>query len=292
MGEKTLVRYFVTTLLAISGLLFSTGAAETPGRIGFTLSAQDLSRTSPPAAQRETDSAASNSRRVSPFAYGTAAAAHVVGIAAGYNNLTKQWGSPDGKFHFKDEADDGLAFNDEISHLFVSYKLFQGISSGYMHLGFTDRTAVLLGTIEAALVMTAVEIPVDAYNPTQGFGVTDLVADYAGIGLALWRNNNPRLADFDLKTSIKTISNQPGALLGSSAIEYDNYVYWLTYRYGFTLLGAGYSTCRRSNGDAQPQLFLGIGTTIPDLLRPISSKAADCLRPLELYFFNFNLRVL
>jgi len=231
-------------------------------------------------------------RRISPFTYGGIAAVHVVGAIAGYNNLTDLWGSPDGKFHFKDESADNLAFNDEVSHMFISYKLTQGFSSAYRCLGFTDRKARLLGVLESALIMTAVEFPVDAYNPSQGLGVTDAVANYAGIVVAWWKSIDPRLADIDIKVSIKSLSSRRGMVLGYDCYDYDNYIYWLTYRYRFAVLGAGYSTGRSTPADVEPQLFLGIGTTIPDLIRPVSSKLAERLRPLELYFFNLRLNAL
>jgi hypothetical protein len=235
---------------------------------------------------------AGDSGGVSSLTYAGIVAAHGVGAVAGYNHLTKLWGVPDGRFHIKDEFGDHLAFNDEVSHVFVSYKLAQGFCSVYRGIGFSDGKARLLGLLEAVLVMTAVEFPVDAYNPSQGLGVTDLAANYAGVGLAWWRSADPKLRNFDLKASVKSVSSRSASVLGSEAVDYDNYVYWLTYRHKVPVIGLGYSTGRDSPAEVEPQLFLGIGTTIPDLLAPICSKLAARLRPLELYFFNLKVRVL
>jgi len=98
--------------------------------------------------------------------------------------------------------------------------------------------------------------------------------------------------DFDLKVSIKSTSNQSRAVLGYDSADYDNYIYWLTYRKSVLVLGAGYSTRRLNPTDPEPQLLLGVGSTIPDLVKPISSGLARYLRPLEVYYFNFHVDLL
>jgi hypothetical protein len=207
-----------------------------------------------------------------------------------YKELTGIWGVPSGKFHMKAETNDYLRFNDEVSHLFIGYKLSQGFESIYRRVGFSDNKARALGVIEAAVIMTAVEYPLDAYNPDQGFGATDLIADYAGIAFAYWKSKDSRLSNFDLKVSMKAISGGGRVGLGYDNEDYDNYVYWMTYRYRFAVAGFGYSTRRDSPIDPESQGFIGIGTTIPDLVGVVSDRAASFLRPLELYFINFHIR--
>lgn len=223
------------------------------------------------------------------YAYGGIAAAHVGASVPVYNYLTHMWGAPVGKFHIKDETADYLAFNDEVSHLFVSYKLTHGFGAAYRALGFRESRARLLGALESAFVMTFVEFPVDAYNPSQGLGITDLAADYLGIGLAWLKSANPKLENFDLKVSMRSFSGRYSRGLGEDQEDYDNYIYWLTYRYEFAVAGVGYGTTHPSPYDPDPSVYFGIGTTIPDLVGVFSSKFAKKLRPLELYFFNFNV---
>jgi hypothetical protein len=221
--------------------------------------------------------------------YATIAGAHAAGAYPTYRGLTGLWGSPTGKFHFKNEVDDYLLFNDEVSHLFISYKLYQGCKSVYGGIGFSHRGSKILGVMESAFIMTAVEIPMDAFNPTQGFGATDLLADYAGIALGWWKSAEPRLEDVDLKVSVKSASSNSKSGLAHDNEDYDNYIYWVTYRYKFALAGVGYSTTRVDPVNPSPQMFLGIGTTVPDLVGLFSKSAADYLRPLELYFLNVRL---
>ncbi len=218
--------------------------------------------------------------------------AHLAGGYAGHRAVTDLWGRSNGRFHFKDEANDFLLYNDEVSHLFISYKLSQGMSWAYREYGLGDEKARFWGHFEAAIVMTLVEVPIDAFNPDQGMGVTDLVADYVGVGLSYLKATDGRYRDFDLKVSVKSTTNQRAEVLGHDAADYDNYIYWLTYRKSPVVFGAGYSTTRSNPSVAEPQLFLGIGTTIPDLLRPVSEKAARILSPLEFYFVNLRVNLL
>lgn len=223
--------------------------------------------------------------------YSALVSVHGIGAVVGYNKLADIWGESDGAFHIKDETSDHLAFNDEVSHLFVSYKLSQALTEAYGVIGFNDRKARNVGAIEAALIMTAVEFPVDAFNPSQGMGLTDLVADYAGVGLAYLKASDDRFKDFDIKMSVKSIGSNKGRVLGYNCGDYDNYIYWLTYSRSPFVAGVGYSTTRFSAKEPKPQMMLGIGTTIPDLIEPISSKAAKFLKPLELYFLNIHLAI-
>ena len=287
------MRHATVILLIYIGLATGAYCGQTPNPAIYVFDLQTLSHSYVSALQSQADPAkVEEEQRVRWYIYGGIGGAHTVGSVIAYNRLTKLWGASNGKFHFKDEFHDQLAFNDEVSHLLISYKLTQSFSSLYRRLGFSTKRGHILGALESALIMTAVEFPVDAFNPNQGFGMTDLVADYLGVGLAYWKSVDSRLSDFDIKLSIKSFSRQGERVLGYDNRDYDNYIYWLTYRYKFAVLGTGYGTTRSKLIEPEPQIFLGIGTTIPDLLRPVSSKLAEKLKPLELYYFNFRLNVI
>jgi len=219
------------------------------------------------------------------------AAAHAAAAYPAYDYLTGVWGQSNGKFHLKDETHDYLAFNDEVSHTFVSYKLTQFFTSVYHGLGYQRGKSRVLGAVEAAAVMTFVEFPVDAFNPDQGLGVTDLLANYVGVGLAYLKSGNPSLSDLDLKLSIKSFDSSRSKGLGYDSYDYDNYIYWLTYRERPAVIGVGYSTARTSPTEPLPELYLGIGTTLPDLISLFSSDLARKVRSLEFYYFNLNLQI-
>ncbi|MGH8004228.1 MAG: DUF2279 domain-containing protein, partial [Limisphaerales bacterium] len=128
---------------------------------------------------------------------------HVVGLAVAYDQTQKSWGGSTGKFHFKsDWSGDGLAQNDEISHLTVAYTLTKEFYRAYRWAGFSPKKARLYGTLESAVLMTFVEVPMDAFNTTQGFGIEDLLANYAGVGLGFLKLSRP--GNWDIKTSAKS----------------------------------------------------------------------------------------
>jgi len=204
-----------------------------------------------------------------------------------YNQMEKTWGVPDGKFHFKDDwSGDNMALNDEVSHMFVSFKLTQLLHSGYKALGYSHKTALWLGMIETAFIVTAVEYPIDAYNPDQGFGVSDLFFDYGGIALGYLKIMDDNFANWDLKTSVKSFRHANKQVLGDGAEDYDNYIYWLTYREDPAVFGLGYSTSHPEIGKVEKEFYLAVGTTIPDLLSPVSEKLSNWFRWSEFYYFN------
>jgi Predicted periplasmic lipoprotein (DUF2279) len=214
---------------------------------------------------------------------------NLTALPPAYNHMVKAWGAPDGKFHIKDDwAGDNLALNDEVSHLFVSYKLTQYLQSGYRMIGFSEKTSLIIGIVEAAFIVTAVEYPIDAYNPDQGLGISDLIFDYAGIGMAYFKITDSRFANWDLKTSVKSFTYENDNVFGSDNEDFDNYIYWLTYRKTPAVFGFGYGTSHPELGvrKVNKEFYLAVGTTIPDLLRPISKKLSDALRFTEFYYFN------
>jgi len=204
-----------------------------------------------------------------------------------YDHMTGLWGSPDGKFHIKDDWNgDMLGLSDEVSHLFVSYKLAQFLHSGYGKIGYSDKTAKILGFAEATFIVTAVEFPIDAYNPDQGFGISDLIFDYTGLGLAYLKITDSRFENFDLKVSVKSLSYDSRSVLGDNNEDYDNYIYWLTYTKSPLVLGLGYGTDHPEIYDVDRQFYLGLGTTLPDLIRPFSEKVSSFFKWAELYYIN------
>lgn len=224
---------------------------------------------------------------------------HVVGLAVAYDQTQKSWGGSTGKFHFKsDWSGDYLAQNDEVSHLTVAYTLTKGAYRAFRWAGFSPKKARLYGALESAILMTFVEVPMDAFNTTQGFGVEDLLANYAGIGLGLLKLRRP--ANWDLKTSAKSNPfDSQNHLFSQTARQFDNFIFWGTYRPDFKWgerqpisFGLGYTTRRDADGISPlRELRFGAGTTIPDLVRSFAPNAARYFEVLDFYYFNLNWRV-
>ncbi len=214
-----------------------------------------------------------------------------------YQKTTVLWGKSDGKFHFKDELQgDHLAFSDEVSHLFIAYKLAQAARVGYRWGGLSRRAATRAGAIHAAVYMAFVEFPMDAYNPRQGFGVTDLAANFIGVGLAWYRagQNDPR---WDFKVSIKPqFFDGEDRVLAQNTSEYDDYIYWLTWRlsdnrYNPIVLGFGYSThhppgTRVGDVPIDRQFYFHIGTSPAEIGRFLGKPFDKILAPAEFYFLG------
>jgi hypothetical protein len=218
-----------------------------------------------------------------------------------YKKTIEIWGKPDGKFHLKDDfGGDHLALSDEISHLLIAYKLAQVTRQGYRWGGLSPAAAARAGAIQAAIYMAFVEFPLDAYNPGQGLGLTDLLADLAGVGLAWYRAGieNPR---WDLKVSVKSrFFAGNSRLLAHTYKQYDDFIYWLTYRisdnrYNPLVLGIGYST-HHPPGDppayipVDKQIYFRIGTSLSEIGRIFGRRTERLFSPAEVYFFNVGPR--
>ncbi len=224
---------------------------------------------------------------------------HVAGLAFAYDQTRKSWGGSTGKFHFKsDWSGDYLAQNDEASHLAVAYTLTKEFYRAYRWAGFSPKKARLYGALESAVLMTFVEVPMDAFNSTQGLGAEDLLANYAGIGLGLLKLSRP--VNWDIKTSAKSNPfDSQNHLFSQTAQQFDNFIFWGTYRPELkwgerqpVSLGLGYSTRRDTDGlSPLRELRLGAGTTIPDLVRAFAPNAAKYFEVLDFYYFNLNWRV-
>lgn len=278
-------------LLLCIGLLAANASAQIPNSASFVIKLQSIAHPYVSTVESPVIIRSADRGGIGLLGYSALTAVHGIGAVAGYNKLTGIWGKPNGSFHLKNETSDYLAYNDEVSHMFVSYKLTQALTSAYGVIGLKEKKARRIGAIEAALIMTAVEFPVDAFNPSQGMGVTDLIADYAGVGLAILKTSDSRFSEFDMKLSVKSLGSNKGRVLGYDTADYDNYIYWLTYSVSPVVGGIGYSTTRNAPREPRPQVLLGIGTTIPDLIEPLFPGAAKVLEPLELYFFNFHVGI-
>ncbi len=208
---------------------------------------------------------------------------------ATYFYMANTWGAPTGKFHFKNEFHDNIALTDEVSHFFAGYKLTQGFSWLFKSLGMDEQVAPKYSALQAAMLLTLVEVPLDAFNPTQGFGATDLVADYGGIGLALLKDKYPN--NFDMKFSVKhppwRFENK---FLASDVEEFDNFIWWATYKPKYAWVGVGYSA-NHERIEVEPEFYVGIGTTAYDLLHVVAPGFADEVKFLDTYFINFHRRL-
>ncbi|MBI5868471.1 MAG: DUF2279 domain-containing protein [candidate division Zixibacteria bacterium] len=207
------------------------------------------------------------------------------------------WGASKGRFHFKaDFKGDGLAMTDEVSHLLVAYRLSRVIEGGYRWSGMDARQARLWGSTEAWFLTFLVEYPIDAYNPQQGFGVSDLIFNTIGAAAAYAHSAiaNPR---WDIKVSVKPrFFNGDGRIVAYNDRQYDDFVYWITYRpiqnrYVPLLFGAGYSTTHATAREPIKELRLGVGTTLEELGALIGPRTERFLRPLNFFFFNLAAKV-
>lgn len=219
-------------------------------------------------------------------------------IFFGFKGAIASWGKSKGAFHFKNDWNgDKLKQTDELSHFLWGYKMTQFLFSAYRWSGFSTEASHAISVFQTAFVLTMVEYPIDAYNPKQGLGVSDLVFDYAGIGLAYTKRRFGWLEDFDFKLSWKRdifLANQP--MFAQTFEEFDNFIYWFTYRTKLLLpqkivcLGLGYSATRRA-GEPKRQFFAGIGLSLPDLVSLFGKKLERHAKFLELFYPNLRLEL-
>jgi hypothetical protein len=227
--------------------------------------------------------------RSQPHLYRNLAIGNVVFGAGAYIYFSKTWGVPNGRFHIKNEIHDNLAFNDELSHMYFGYKLTEGFDWLFRGLHVNKVKANRLGALQAALVLTLIEYPMDSYNPSQGMGLTDLAADYLGVGWALLKKNHPN--SFDMKFCVKRSPWKfANKVLANTNREFDNWIWWATWKPKYVWTGVGYST-NHDQPDVEPEVYLGVGTTAYDLLHLVWPKAADATRALDSYFIGFRYRL-
>lgn len=215
--------------------------------------------------------------------------ANVAILGSAYAYSTHLWGAPTGKFHFKNDLHDNLALTDEISHTFAGYKFAEGFRWLFRITRMQPDKIEKYSLLEAGLITTLVEYPLDAYNPEQGFGVSDLIFDWAGVGLAWLRWHG--MQQFDLKFSLKksplAFKNK---LLASSNSEFDNFIWWANWKPKYVWLGLGYGT-NHNSGHVKSEYYLGAGTTLYDLLDLVDRRVADKLKALDSYFINLKVQL-
>jgi len=217
----------------------------------------------------------------------------VAGLGFVYREAQQTWGESGGRFHIKNDwTGDTLSQSDEISHFFFGYTLTRVFSRMWRWGGMRAESARSLGAAESAITMTLVEV-MDAYNPREGLGISDLVFDYAGVGVGLLSLHHP--GNWGIRTSAKGVATaRPFSLTKS---QYDDWIFWATYRpplrWGAKQplsFGLGHSTRRAPDGlSAVRELHFGIGTTLPDIVRVFAPQIAQHLEILDFYYLNLNL---
>ncbi|MBI3872062.1 MAG: DUF2279 domain-containing protein [candidate division Zixibacteria bacterium] len=215
-----------------------------------------------------------------------------------YRQSQASWGSSTGHFHFKsDWTGDGLALSDETSHLFAAYQLSRIINGGYQWVGLNPDRARRAAFVEAWLLTFLVEFPIDAYNPGQGLGLSDLMFNTVG-SLAAYHHAKPNSRPiWDLKVSVKrSFFDGQGRVIAYTNRQYDDYVYWLTLRplrnrHIPILLGAGYSTAHSDSPGITKELHLGVGLSAEELGAIFGERTARHLRPLNFFFLNWGTKI-
>ncbi len=214
-----------------------------------------------------------------------------------YEQSQASWGLSNGQFHFKDDLHDGLAMSDETSHMFAAYHLTRALHTGYTWTGLSPTASRRMAAAHAWIWTFLVEYPIDAFNPTQGFGASDLLFNTAGV-LAAYQQTRPGPRPWwDIKISVKSsFFKGENRFIAHSNEQYDDYVYWLTVRptrhkYIPIWLGAGYSTTHGEWPQMDKELHLAVGTTIEDLAAVVSVDAARYLRPLNFFYLNLGTKI-
>jgi hypothetical protein len=167
----------------------------------------------------------------------------------------------------------------------------------YDWVDLSSKTSQALSISQSALLLTLVEYSIDVYNPKQGFGISDLVFDYLGVGLAYMKRHNSWLEDFDFKISWKKnlfLANQ--LIFVQTYEEFDNFIHWFTYRTRlFTLrkifcLGVGYSA---THPGCKPkgEFFGGIGLSLPDFASLFGEKLRERAKFLEIFYPNLCIKL-
>jgi hypothetical protein len=224
-----------------------------------------------------------------PYLYRNLAIGNIVFGTGAYLYFAETWGAPDGRFHIKNELHDNVGFTDEISHFYAGYKMTDGFAWLFRALKVQPEKADRLGALQTVLILTLIEFPMDAYNPSQGMGLTDLAADYAGVGWGLLKKKHPN--NFDMKFCVKRPPwDFKHKLLASDNSEFDNFIWWGVWKPKYVWTGIGYST-NHNHPDVKPEVYLGVGTTLYDLLHLISPKVAAEIRSLDTYFISLRLRL-
>jgi hypothetical protein len=215
-----------------------------------------------------------------------------------YRESQAAWGASNGKFHFKNDlVGDGMALNDEISHLFAAFQITEFLTDAYRWIGMEPGRARRIGAWETLALTFLTEFPIDSFNPDQGFGLSDFLFNAGGVLAAYHRMSCQHPPRWDVKISVKRqFFSGESRLIAHTNKQYDDYVYWLTFRPSRSralpfLLGIGYSTDHDQNPGIIKELHLGIGTSLEDLGGIFGEKYARRLRLLNFFFFNIGTKI-
>jgi hypothetical protein len=219
-------------------------------------------------------------------------------IGFGFKQAMSSWGRSNGRFHIKDDwKGDHLSQTDELSHFMWGYKMTEFLLASYRWAGFSSKTTEILSLSESALILTLVEYPIDAYNPKQGLGVSDLIFDYLGVGLAWAKKHESWLGDLDLKISWKNnIFSSKHPVFAQTYEEYDNTIYWITYRAKLFLprkilcFGLGYGVIHHGI-EPQRQTYCGIGLSLSDSASLFGKKLKNYAKFIDLLYPNLRVRL-
>ncbi len=236
--------------------------------------------------------------RINPYRFAVFSGVTIGLSAYGIDQFQEIWGHSTGKFHFKehDWNGDNLAQSDEVSHLVLGYKATQLGINFARWTGMSEGLSRAIGAGISAFYMTLVEYPIDAYNPCQGLGISDLVFDYAGVGFGLLRDRYSFLRPYDMKIELKDVRKVPKKFFSQSNLEYDYYIYWLTYSPYFgdvpLNLGIGYSTDHSDWRNVKRELWLGVGTSVTDIGYLFGTRWGQRLDMWGLLEFSLRVQVL
>jgi hypothetical protein len=259
---------------------------------------QQMTVNMPPGVEQHPPYLTSGKKGINYKRAGFLSTANAGAIIYGFRQAISSWGESKGEFHLKNDwKGDNLAQIDELSHFLWGYKMTQFLFWSYRWAGFSSKVSHIISISQTALVLTMVEYPVDAYNPKQGLGLSDLVFDYAGIGLACLKHSFPWMENFDVKISSKNnifLGKQP--LFAQTYGEFDNFIYWLTYKHKLYLpqkvlcFGLGYGVTHRHDVP-QRELLVGVGLSLPDFISLFHENLGRRLKFLELFYPNLNMEL-
>ena len=221
---------------------------------------------------------------IRPLRLGLCTAFSVGGVAFASSEFTKAWGeSSSSKWGWKtgDYNGDGLLQTDEIGHFQLGQLLTEFGYGMATWSGLNHKTGLWIGGGLSFGVLLWVEI-IDAYNPSQGFGVTDIFADLAGILFAVMKKNSKFADRFDLRVTFEDLKVVPNnLLLPTTFAEYDNYIFWLTYQPHEDIpvdICLGYSTDRDfPNKIPRRELYIGAGISGEELITFFGGKKTEKL---------------
>ncbi len=219
-------------------------------------------------------------------------------VGTSVSRMDDWWGHSQGAAHIKhdDWNGDGLLQTDEISHMFICYKVAQAGTHFARWSGFSDGTSRWIGGGLSIAILGFVEYPIDTYNPIQGFGYTDMAANVVGTGLALARDRWPeKLGFFDLRISVKDFSAMNSELIAQSFAQNDAFIYWLTMSPAreFPVHAAiGHSANHDSHdNEAEREVYIGFGTSLGELAGLIDRRWQQRLDFWSIYELSFSFRI-